>query len=429
MQEGTVLSPLESTSARCKTSDNSGEDESTFPVMDGDNKSDSLDRISNGGNDAFSVSDSREASVQLPEQSLENDEMKSKTFTANVKVDFPLLRFVKGRGDKIKESIEKQTDTKLLIPLPHAVKAGCCIVVEGLLEESVEAAVRQIHSVVDEAIRSSRLDYSHFISLPLAVHSVLVDQVAEFQSSILASINTEKQATDEELDVESLNIVNEGEDPEETVDDSLGTDKVLDTVGNANETAATKKNRRGIDASIMVKPKTIHITVLMLKLWNQDRITAAAETLQRSMAKVHEALEGRPVAVRLKGLECMRGSPAKAHVLYAHVGEVDQDNRLTKACQAIIDEFVAAGLVLDADKSQKLKLHVTLINTRQRKQKRRKNFQKRIPFDARQILSQHGSLDFGEHPITEAHLSERFQYGENGYYNCLGSIGFPTVMS
>uniref|UniRef100_M0ZRK8 Nucleic acid binding protein n=1 Tax=Solanum tuberosum TaxID=4113 RepID=M0ZRK8_SOLTU len=36
----------------------------------------------------------------------------------------------------------------------------------------------------------------------------------------------------------------------------------------------------GIEKSIFIKPKTFHLTVLMLKLWNKDRIEAAAEVLR-----------------------------------------------------------------------------------------------------------------------------------------------------
>lgn len=35
-----------------------------------------------------------------------------------------------------------------------------------------------------------------------------------------------------------------------------------------------------IEKSIFIKPKMIHLTVLMLKLWNKDRVDAAAEVLQ-----------------------------------------------------------------------------------------------------------------------------------------------------
>jgi hypothetical protein len=35
-----------------------------------------------------------------------------------------------------------------------------------------------------------------------------------------------------------------------------------------------------IDKSIFIKPKTFHLTVLMLKLWNKDRIAKASDVLQ-----------------------------------------------------------------------------------------------------------------------------------------------------
>lgn len=43
----------------------------------------------------------------------------------------------------------------------------------------------------------------------------------------------------------------------------------------------------GIDKSIFIKPKTFHLTVLMLKLWNKDRVNAAAEVLQVKLYQSH----------------------------------------------------------------------------------------------------------------------------------------------
>lgn len=36
----------------------------------------------------------------------------------------------------------------------------------------------------------------------------------------------------------------------------------------------------GIEKSIFIKPSTFHLTVLMLKLWNKDRINAARDVLK-----------------------------------------------------------------------------------------------------------------------------------------------------
>lgn len=36
----------------------------------------------------------------------------------------------------------------------------------------------------------------------------------------------------------------------------------------------------GIEKSIFIKPNTFHLTVLMLKLWNKDRVNAARDVLK-----------------------------------------------------------------------------------------------------------------------------------------------------
>ncbi|WMV17406.1 hypothetical protein MTR67_010791 [Solanum verrucosum] len=203
----------------------------------------------------------------------------------------------------------------------------------------------------------------------------------------------------------------------------------------------------------------------MLKLWNTDRIEAAADVLRRVSPKVMDALERRPVYIRLKGLECMpdRGTPPKAYVVHAPLevigGGID---RLKRACRVIIDAFIEAGLVLEKDANRGLlaisltiqssaaasllfiyhvkatylsqsrvynappgfgsMLHATLMNAGNSKSK---TSGKTEPFDARTIFAQYGSEEWGECYIREAHLSQRFVYDGNGYFHCCASIPFP----
>eukprot|EP01018_Ginkgo_biloba_P002578 Gb_37660 [translate_table: standard] len=234
-----------------------------------------------------------------------------------------------------------------------------------------------------------------------------------------------------------------GENPDEKVDVTVKLNVADDNVcvkldfeevpaGDAHaklqRSLSRSKKNSGIDKSIFIKPATFHLTVLMLKLWNKERIAQAAEVLQKASPQVNEALEGRPIAVSLKGLEFMRGKPSKAHVLYARVEEVGSNRRLQRACQVIIDAFLEAGLVMGKDARQALKLHATLMNTSHRKRKRSKGYKRNLPFDARPIVERYGSADWGEYVIHEAHLSQRFSYDENGYYHCCGSIPFPKIM-
>lgn len=59
---------------------------------------------------------------------------------------------------------------------------------------------------------------------------------------------------------------------------------------------------------------------------------------------------------------------------------------------------------------------------------RNKRKKKSDSFDAREILKQYGSKEWGVYHIREAHLSQRFAFDETGYYHCCASIPFPEHM-
>lgn len=56
-----------------------------------------------------------------------------------------------------------------------------------------------------------------------------------------------------------------------------------------------------------------------------------------------------------------------------------------------------------------------------------RNSSRRKPFDATQIIEAYGSKRWGTYLITEAHLSQRFLYDEDGYYHCCSVIPFPSI--
>ncbi|PNX92032.1 AKAP7 2'5' RNA ligase-like domain protein [Trifolium pratense] len=338
--------------------------------------------------------------------------------------------------------IEEETKVKIIFP---SSKEDEFITIEGISVDNVTSASEKIQAIIDETVRSRNLDYSHFISLPLAIHPELVSKLVNFQNTILGNDNS---CIDENLDTDS----NEAEDtiddkevdqsPKENadvavelkVDDDSKSVKVnltsipfVSYAPKASKPSASSD--LGIDKSIFIKPKTFHLTVLMLKLWNTDRVKTATEVLQSISSKVMEALDNRPLSVRLKGLECMKGSFAKARVLYTPVEEIGNEARLLRACpylEVIIDAYVEAGLVLENDAKQRLKLHATVMNSRHRK---RTKWKRNVDsFDARSIFKQYGSEDWGQYLIREAHLSKRFSFDENGYYHCCASIPFPENM-
>ncbi|MCL7047706.1 hypothetical protein MKW94_022454, partial [Papaver nudicaule] len=52
----------------------------------------------------------------------------------------------------------------------------------------------------------------------------------------------------------------------------------------------------------------------------------------RVSSKVIDALDNRPLSIRLKGLESMKGHLAKARILYIPVEEIGGEGRLLRAC-------------------------------------------------------------------------------------------------
>ncbi|KAI3802705.1 hypothetical protein L1987_30846 [Smallanthus sonchifolius] len=208
--------------------------------------------------------------------------------------------------------------------------------------------------------------FTHFISLPLALHPSLVDKLINFQNSILGR------------------------------NDATGL---------------------GIDASIFTKPQTLHLTVLMLRL-RDERLDAAVRIFQEIEAEVMDALGGQPVSIKLKGLASFSGSFDKVDVLYAPVEVVGGNGRLLRACEIITDAFTQRGLAED-NPEYALKFHVTVMNSNYRK---RPYGTPQSTLDARRIVDNYGSEAWGECAIPEIHLSKRNVFDENGYFKCCASI-------
>lgn len=348
-------------------------------------------------------------------------------------VGTPLVRFVKGDCGSTQKKIEQEMGVKLIF---SSTKEETSIIIEGISVESVDQALMQIRNVIEEALKDRSLDYSHFISFPLSTHVPLTEKLINFQNCILDDSNfgqgRNSQSNSEEYPIDHQQFMS-------TKQESAGINTRLDLQEDncvkvdidttskciPKELKPSALSEFGLDRSIFIKPKTFHLTVLMLKLYEKDRIDLAINVLQSVSSKVKDALGNKPVFIRLKGLACMRGSPAKASVIYAPVEEISQEGRLLLVCRIIIDAYLEAGFISKEDAQKELKLHATLMNMRH--MKRKKRTKKFFSFDARDIFEKFGSEEWGELAIQEVHLSQRFKFDEKGYYHCCTSIPLPTV--
>ncbi|GAY51117.1 hypothetical protein CUMW_131840 [Citrus unshiu] len=363
----------------------------------------------------------------IKDETLEGEPVPSaERHSLSVEVGASVIRFIKGKEGSTQKKFEKEMGVKIILP---SSKKEDSIIIEGNSTDSVARASEKIQAIIAEAVESPSLEYSHFVSLPLAVHPELVDKLVNFQNTILGITDV---CLDENVGSKSNEDASDSEEKEQQVDqehkvavelnigdnsERVKVDRTsIPIVGyEAKASRPSTSSDLGIDKSIFIKPKTFHLTVLMLKLWNKDRVNAATNVLKSISSKVMDALDNRPLFIRLKGLDLMRGSKDKARILYAPVEEIGDGDRLLHACQVIIDAFNEAGLVFRRDYNKKLKV--------QRKGTRRVDY-----FDARDIFKQFGSKEWGEYLIKEAHLSQRFVYDESGFYHCCASIPFPENM-
>ncbi|XP_035845571.1 uncharacterized protein LOC110935597 isoform X7 [Helianthus annuus] len=290
----------------------------------------------------------------------------------SLEVGSSLFRFIKGKWGSTQAKIEEETGARLIFPPSRNDES---LIIEGT-SESVAKASERIQLLIDEVVKSPALDYSHFVSLPLALHPQFIDKLIGFQNSILG-IN----------DANSSEVLGGSSNNDGTNEDATKIPLVSyppkSTSTSTSKPRTSTLSELGIDKSIFIKPQTFHLTVLMLKLWNKERVNAAAKIFK----------------------ECMKGSFAKARVLYAPVEVVGGEDRLLGACKIITDAFIKGGLVLEKDAKNTLKLHATVMNVRQRKRKKddRRKFDW---FDARGIMEQYGSEEWGEYVLPELHLSQ-----------------------
>lgn len=74
-----------------------------------------------------------------------------------------------------------------------------------------------------QAVKSRNLDYSHFVSLPLAIYPELVDKLVNFQKSVLGNGDA---SLDENLESDSIEDTSDNEDKDQ--ESNKGQDVVVE---------------------------------------------------------------------------------------------------------------------------------------------------------------------------------------------------------
>ncbi|XP_069744165.1 activating signal cointegrator 1 complex subunit 1 [Narcine bancroftii] len=190
----------------------------------------------------------------------------------------------------------------------------------------------------------------------------------------------------------------------------------------------------GIDKSIFQNPAKLHLTIGTLILLNEQDVTRACELLQKCKEDFIDKLtEGKPLLVRVKGVEYMNDDPSMVDVLYGKIEMKNGTDKLQRIADGLLERFTASGLM--GREWDKVKLHATLMNTLFRRdltvEERdsntalgKQNMRERESFDAKNVLKKFEEYFFGEVELNMVHVSQRLSADSSGFYSSSGSIRF-----
>ncbi|XP_052783371.1 activating signal cointegrator 1 complex subunit 1-like isoform X2 [Mya arenaria] len=281
-----------------------------------------------------------------------------------------LFKFIIGRKGETKQRLEVETRTKIRIP--RQGQEGD-IVIQGHDKQGVTSAKTRIEVLLDSG--RQKTPFTHFLSVPFNTQT-LQDSLVDFKNDVLRECDG---------------------DP-------------------------------GVDASIFQTPTKLHLTIGCLVLLNNEEVTKAGQLLQECQHElIMPILKGKPLNLKLSGLEYMNDDPSEVDVMYAKID--DPSDRLQSIADRLVDRFETSGL-LQRD-HDRVKLHVTVMNTIFRKdptgttepyKQQDRGRKERESFNATRTLQKFSGYDFGGYEVKNIHISQRHSVGKDGYYTCAGSI-------
>uniref|UniRef100_A0A6P7G2M0 Activating signal cointegrator 1 complex subunit 1-like n=1 Tax=Diabrotica virgifera virgifera TaxID=50390 RepID=A0A6P7G2M0_DIAVI len=289
-------------------------------------------------------------------QDMENDYEitlnQSGKYVTSFYVPSSLLPYIIGAKASRLKSLERSTNTQIKVPRPNE-KGNVKIM--GEQERKVASARTQISLIVNQ--RKEKLPISHFVSIPMVSDSVKA-KILEFKENIL------------------------------------------------------KDPARGISDSIFLSSEKLHLTISTLTLLDDEEITTAKKVLRNCYEEIISKAfpKNRTYSIHMKGIEIMNDDPSSVNVLYGNVEMDDQvqSQNLQYIANNIADYFAMSGLA--KRQYDRVKLHVTIMNSRYRKPE-----EKQESFDAEDILKKYKDFYFGVVEFRSIHLSVRFTRTE-GYY-------------
>lgn len=299
-------------------------------------------------------------------------EQTEKGYRCAIDVPSVLYKYIIGKKGETRRRLEFDTKTSINIP-KQGVEGQ--IVITGSQKAAVSSAVTRVEVLV-ESFRKKQ-PFTHFLSFPLNDPKIQ-EGFLRFKDEVLQQCSQD----------------------------------------------------HGVEESIFQNPAKLHLTIGTLALLNEMEVRKACEQLQECQNFIRDLTEGKPLPLKVTGIEYMNDDPAMVDVLYAKVNVKDNSDKLQMIADRLVEHFVSAGLMVR--EWDRVKLHGTVMNTLFRKDSTvedtggpgRQTISEREAFDARNILKTFRAHDFGEFELNTVLLSQRYSTDCTGYYTSAGNISF-----
>jgi len=284
-------------------------------------------------------------------------------------------RFIVGSRARNKQKLEMESGARIVVP--HREDQEDAVWLRARLKQQIYSCKAQIELLCEK--EESKLEYTHFLSLPLAHDAKFRQRVDEFREDVVL------------------------------------------------------QRFPGIDASIFMPSRRMHFTVCMLKLHSHAQVDEMKQALEELSQKISSTADlSRPLHVGLKGLHIMNDDPSNVGVVFTTDRSHALQNRmnsmadmifgLLKSRTLVSSQSLMSQRVLSSDgEHAEVKLHATLMNTKYSKHGWQADGSRaeRETFDASTLMERFGQVDFGEVQMRDIQLSCLDEMGDDGYYRAL----------
>merc|ERR1719401_2185547 len=195
-------------------------------------------------------------------------------------------KFIVGKGGRTKSQIEMESGARIEIPKREDIQD--CIWLRARQKGQIYSAKAQIELLCEK--EEAKLEYTHFLSVPLAYDTRFRQLVDEFRENVVL------------------------------------------------------QHFEGIDASIFMPSRRMHFTICMLKLHSHAQVDEMKEALKDLSARISATADySRPPTAHLRGLHIMTDDPTNVSVVFTTDRSKELQNRMNSMADMVFDLLRARG--------------------------------------------------------------------------------------